>query len=84
MDLDYQDLRSPEFQAVIIVDYDDGRLFPLTENTPKCLLPIANRKLLAYQLDMLAKSGVVGKDIHKYIMLCFFNLVHRNICCCSC
>lgn len=26
---------------------------------PKCLLPIANRKLLAYQLDMLTVSGAV-------------------------
>ena len=50
--------RSPEYQAVLIVDYDDGRLFPLTDGTyPKCLLPVANRKLLAYQLDLLAKSG---------------------------
>lgn len=53
--------RDSEFQVVLIVDYDDGRLFPLTENTPKCLLPIANRRLLAYQLDMLTKSGVAGK-----------------------
>ena len=50
--------RNPEYQALIIVDYDDGRLFPLTDGTyPKCLLPVANRKLLAYQLDLLAKSG---------------------------
>jgi translation initiation factor eIF-2B subunit gamma len=51
--------RFPEYQAVIIVDYDDGRLFPLTDGCPKCLLPIANRKLLAYQLDLLSKSGAL-------------------------
>jgi ADP-glucose pyrophosphorylase len=56
---EYNEFRSPEYQAIIIVDYDDGRLFPLTEFTPKCLLPIANRKLLTYQLDMLSKSGIV-------------------------
>jgi len=44
----------------LIIDYDDGRMFPLTEDTPKCLLPVGNRRLLSYQLDMLAKSGVVG------------------------
>ena len=45
---------------MLIVDYDDGRLFPLTDGTyPKCLLPVANRKLLAYQLDLLCKSGVL-------------------------
>eukprot|EP00981_Chlorochromonas_danica_P005946 scaffold1243_cov173-Ochromonas_danica.AAC.7 len=55
---DYSNLRDPEFQAVIIVEYDDGRLFPLTESIPKCLLPVANRPLLAYQLDMLLKSNI--------------------------
>lgn len=54
-------IRGPEFQAVFIIDYDDGRMFPLTEDTPKCLLPVGNRRLIAYQLDMLAKSGVAGK-----------------------
>lgn len=58
---DFSDsVRSPEYQAVLIVDYDDGRMFPLTEDIPKCLLPVGNRKLLSYQLDMLAKSGVAG------------------------
>ena len=52
--------RFPEYQAVIIVDNDDGRLFPLTEGCPKCLLPVANRRLLAYQLDLLSKSGALG------------------------
>ena len=46
-----------DLPVVIIIDYDDGRLFPLTEGLPKCLLPIANRRLLAYQLDMLTVSG---------------------------
>lgn len=39
------------------MDYDDGRLFPLTEEVPKCLLPIANRKILGYQLDLLQNCG---------------------------
>lgn len=51
--------RSPEFQVIIIIEYDDGRMFPLTEEIPKSLLPIANRPLLAYQLDLLEKSGAI-------------------------
>jgi dTDP-glucose pyrophosphorylase len=59
---DFSDaVRAPEYQAVLIVDYDDGRMFPLTEDIPKCLLPVGNRRLLAYQLDMLAKSGIAGE-----------------------
>jgi translation initiation factor eIF-2B subunit gamma len=58
---DYGDsMRGPEYQAVLIVEYDDGRMFPLTEDIPKCLLPVGNRRLLSYQLDMLAKSGIAG------------------------
>lgn len=49
-------LQSP-LQVIIVVDYDDGRMFPITEDVPKCLLPIANRPILAYQLDILEKSG---------------------------
>jgi NDP-sugar pyrophosphorylase family protein len=52
------------YQVVIIVDYDDGRLFPLTEETPKCLLPIANRKILGYQLDVLQSCGATGRCVY--------------------
>ncbi len=61
MSAEYAEMRHPEYQVIIMVEFDDGRLFPLTEQTPKCLLPVANKKLLAYQLDMLSKSGVTGK-----------------------
>jgi UTP-glucose-1-phosphate uridylyltransferase len=57
------EVRPPEYQAVLIVDHDDGRMFPLTEDCPKCLLPVSNRKLIAYQLDMLAKSGAEGRRV---------------------
>lgn len=60
-------MRDPEFQVVIVIDYDDGRMFPLTEDTPKCLLPVGNRRLLSYQLDMLAKSGISGANSARVI-----------------
>lgn len=63
--------RNPEFQAVIIVDYDDGRLFPLTESVPRCLLPVVNRPLISYQLDMLAKSNIAGNFITCIVMIPF-------------
>ena len=61
-----------EFQVVIIIEYDDGRMFPLTEVNPKCLLPLANKQLLTYQLDMLEKSGATGNqlvELRKAIIL---------------
>lgn len=54
------ELRGPDYQVVLIVDNDDGRMFPLTEDVPKCLLPIANRTLLSYQLDLLRKYRAAG------------------------
>ncbi|OQW42201.1 MAG: nucleotidyltransferase [Proteobacteria bacterium SG_bin4] len=34
------------------------RLLPLTENTPKCLLPVADRPVLAWQIDALLAAGI--------------------------
>ena len=67
-------VRPPEFQAVLIIEFDDGRMFPLVDDeSPKCLLPIANRRLLIFQLDMLAKSGlrevyIVAPADYKFAM----------------
>lgn len=52
------------YQVIIAVTYDDGRLFPLTEDCPKCMLPVANRVLLSYQLDVLKQSGASGSCIN--------------------
>jgi dTDP-glucose pyrophosphorylase len=56
-------LRQPEYQVVIIIDYDDGNLYPLTEKYPKCLLPIANRPMIDYVLDTLERSDARGMNL---------------------
>lgn len=50
-------------QAVILADVDLSAqtLYPLTHDLPKSLLPLANRPLLQYQLDLLQASGFSGK-----------------------
>lgn len=48
-----------EFQVILCVEDDDGRLFPLTSEFPKCLLPVANRPLLAYTMDTIRSSGAM-------------------------
>lgn len=50
--------KSPDYQVILFVE--SNPLHPLTESIPLCLLPVANRPLLYYQLDMLSKSGVLG------------------------
>jgi translation initiation factor eIF-2B subunit gamma len=50
-------LATTEFQAVILATVSDGdTLSPLTDSLPLALLPVANRPLLSYQLELLARS----------------------------
>lgn len=54
-----------------------NRLYPLTEKHPKCLLPVGNRPLITYQLDMLERAGFkecivlvtppVAKQVSEYL-----------------
>jgi NDP-sugar pyrophosphorylase family protein len=45
-------------QALILAGGEGTRLRPLTINTPKPIVPIANRPFLFYQLDLLKQAGV--------------------------
>lgn len=57
----------PLCQAVILADVDLSAqtLYPLTHDLPKSLLPLANRPLLQYQLDLLQASGFAGGWGHR-------------------
>lgn len=46
-----------EFQAVILAIEYESRLYPLTDSTPKALLPVGNRPLLSFQLELLSSAG---------------------------
>jgi translation initiation factor eIF-2B subunit gamma len=46
-----------EFQAVILAGGMGNNLYPLTEGIPKHLLPVGNRPVLSFQLEMLEKTG---------------------------
>src|SRR5687767_3983370 len=45
-------------KAIILSAGKGSRLYPHTEDRPKCLLDIAGRSLLEWQLDMLHASGI--------------------------
>ena len=45
-------------KAIILSAGQGGRLLPLTENLPKCLLPIGEYTLLEHQLRGLSACGV--------------------------
>ncbi len=79
-----------DYQAIILACGDSGRLYPLTEDTPISLLPIANFPLLNIQVEALARVGfksvlvvvaeesvaqVIGVDILLALFLVFIILV---------
>ena len=45
-------------KAIILSAGQGRRLLPLTENLPKCLLPVAEKPVLAWQIDALQAAGV--------------------------
>jgi len=45
-------------KAVILGAGQGRRLLPLTQNTPKCILPIMGQTLIEWQIDELAKCGI--------------------------
>lgn len=45
-------------KAIILSAGQGRRLLPLTENTPKCLLPVSGKPVIAWQIDALLASGI--------------------------
>eukprot|EP00752_Nemacystus_decipiens_P010410 g9277.t1 len=46
-----------DLQAVVLACEDGRRLYPLTQDCPAPLLPVLNKPLLHYQLELLEKAG---------------------------
>ena len=49
-----------EYQAVVMAAGRGSQMTELTHNTPKCLLPIANKPMIWYPLKMLENAGFEG------------------------
>ena len=45
-------------KAIILSAGQGRRLLPLTENTPKCLLPVSGKPVIAWQIDTLLANGI--------------------------
>ena len=57
-----------EIRALLLAAGKGTRLKPLTNEWPKCLIPIGNRPLLEYWLQTLYQSGIckVVVNLHHY------------------
>lgn len=79
-----------EFQAVILAGGSGVRLYPLTEDTPKALLPVNDKPLLWYQLSLLENSGFTEAlvvtassmlpQIQDYVAREFDGKLHVELC----
>ena len=49
-----------EFQAVILAGGRGSRMYPLTEDCPKALLPVGNRPLIWYPIQLLENNQFQG------------------------
>lgn len=79
-----------EFQAIILAGGKGIRLYPLTEDTPKALLPVNNKPLLWYQLNLLEASGFAQvlvvtvadmlPQIQDYVSREYDGKIHVELC----
>jgi NDP-sugar pyrophosphorylase family protein len=53
-------------QALILATDEASRLHPLTEHVPAPLLPVLNRPIMAYPLELLVRSGLRDIGIAVY------------------
>lgn len=62
--------------AIILSAGRGSRLLPLTENLPKCLLPVEETTVLGYQLDTLAAAGIEHVTV---VIGCLPGLVEQEV-----
>jgi mannose-1-phosphate guanylyltransferase len=55
-------LSAPVTRAMLLAAGKGERLKPLTEHTPKPLVPVGGRPMVAYVLDLLAAAGI--REVH--------------------
>lgn len=50
-------------KAVILSAGQGRRLLPLTENSPKCLLPVSGKTIIEWQIDALLATGIADISV---------------------
>jgi translation initiation factor eIF-2B subunit gamma len=67
-----------EFQVVLLCGSSGSSMFPLTcSERPKCLLPVANRPIIHYQLEALVANGF--KEVIVVTKSCFTRYLEKSI-----
>lgn len=50
----------PEFQAILMAGGKGSRMPELASGIPRCLLPVGNKPIVWYPLNLLEASGFTG------------------------
>ena len=71
-------------KAIILSAGQGSRLLPLTENTPKCLLPVGDKPILTSQIERLHECGVneivvVTGFATAAVDRCLRDIAHREL-----
>jgi len=64
-----------DLKGVILAAGKGTRLYPFSDNYPKPILPIANKPLMAYQLELMASIGI--KEVIVVIGYLGYEIVRR-------
>ena len=56
----YEPLSHMDLHPVLLAGGRGSRMYPLTENVPKALLPVGNQPLIYYPIKMLETNGFKG------------------------
>ena len=60
-----------EFQPIIMAAGRGSRMTDLTSRIPKALLPVGNKPMIWYTVDMLEKAGFQGMRFIIFLFLRF-------------
>jgi len=65
-----------EFQAIVMAGGRGSRMTELTAGRPKCLLPIGNKPMVWYPLQLLEQTGIKGKLLPTaiFVLYCRYHL----------
>lgn len=55
---DCKEVAQDQIIGVILAGGKGNRMYPFSEHYPKCILPICNKPLLQYQIEMMKKIGI--------------------------
>jgi translation initiation factor eIF-2B subunit gamma len=73
-----------EFQVIILAGGPASDLSPLTDDIPKCILPVANRPLISYPLELVENSSFRGEMVASsecvFLLLLLLSTYSRYRC----